>query len=166
MTSNRHEYLWTIEDVSLESITGEFLANQIEKIINIISVNKFVGLVTDGAANCKVARKLVSEKHPQIITMWCIAHHINLISKDICKHQFAITTINKCQAIISFFMRSHQGMGALRESINKLKIKGGIIKTSTKTRWSTMYVCCESIIRLRSAFENVNIKFFLIYIYI
>jgi len=159
MTPNRHEYLWAIEDVSSESITGEFLANYVEKIVNIIGQNKISGLVTDGAANCKVARNIIGEKYPRIITMWCIAHHINLISKDICKHQFAINTINKCQTLITFFLRSHQGMSALRESINELKIKGGGIKTSTKTRWSMMYDCCESIVRLRSAFEDVSIIF-------
>ena len=158
MTSDRHEYLWNIENVSSESITGEFLANQIEKIINIIGSNKFAGLVTDGASNCKMARKLIKEKYPRIITMWCIAHHINLISKDICKHQFAITTISKCQTLVLFFLRSYQGMNALRESINNLKIKGGIIKTSTKTRWSTMYNCYKSILRLRSAFEDISKK--------
>jgi len=55
MTPNRHEYLWAIEDVSSESITGEFLANYVEKIITIIGQNKIAGLVTDGAGNCKVA---------------------------------------------------------------------------------------------------------------
>jgi hypothetical protein len=158
MTPNRREYLWAIENVSTESITGDFLANSIEKIINIIGSNKITGLITDGAANCKMARRLIKEKYPRIITMWCIAHHINLISKDICKHQFALSTINKCQILVSFFLRSHQRMGALRESINNLKIKGGGIKTSTKTRWATMYNCCESILRLRSAFEDVSIK--------
>ena len=56
MTSNRREYLWNIENVSSESITGEFLANQIEKIINVIGCSKIAGLVTNGAADCKVAR--------------------------------------------------------------------------------------------------------------
>jgi hypothetical protein len=162
MTSNRREYLWNIENVSSESITGEFLANHIEKIINVIGCSKIAGLVTDGAANCKVARRLIKEKYPYIITMWCIAHHINLISKDICKHQFAVSTISKCQTLVTFFLRSHQGMSTLRESINNLKIKGGIMKTATKTRWSTMYDCCESILRLRSAFEDVSIKIILI----
>ena len=162
MTSNRHEYIWAIEDVSSESITGDFLATQIEKIINSIGKDKIAGLVTDGAANCKMARRLINEKYPRVITMWCIAHHLNLISKDICKHKFALSTINKCQTLVSFFLRSHQGMGALRESIDNLQIKGGGIKTSTKTRWSTIYDCCESIVRLRSAFEDVSIKINLI----
>jgi Protein of unknown function (DUF 659)/BED zinc finger len=158
MTSNRHEYLWAIEDVSSESITGDFLTTQIEKIINNIGQDKIAGLITDGAANCKMARRLIKEKYPRIITMWCIAHHLNLISKDICKHEFALSTINKCQTLVSFFSKSHQGMATLRSSISNLQIKGGGIKTSTKTRWSTIYDCCESIVRLRSAFEDVSIK--------
>ena len=156
MTSNRRKYLWNIEDVSSESITGDFLTTQIEKIINSIGQDKIVGLVTDGAANCKMARRLIKEKYPGIITMWCIAHHLNLVSKDICKHEFALSTINKCQTLVLFYLRLHQGMVTLRNSISNLQIKGGGIKTSTKTRWSTIYDCCKSIIRLRSAFEDVS----------
>ena len=115
-------------------------------------------MVTDGAANCKMARRLIKEKYPRIITMWCIAHHLNLISKDICKHEFALSTINKYQTLVLFFLRSHRGMVMLRNSISNLQIKEGGIKTSTKTRWSTIYDCCESIIRLRLAFEDVNTK--------
>ncbi|CAJ0755678.1 21235_t:CDS:2, partial [Entrophospora sp. SA101] len=81
MTSDRREYLWKIEDFSSFSITGDFLAAEIEK--------------------------------------------------------------------------SHLGMAALCESMEKLQIKGGGIKTFTKTRWSTVFDICETILRLRSAFEDI-----------
>ena len=69
MTSNRCEYLWTIENVSSESITSNFLTTQIEKIINSIGQDKIAGLVTDGTANCKMARRLIKEKYLRVITM-------------------------------------------------------------------------------------------------
>ncbi|CAG8655917.1 3125_t:CDS:2, partial [Diversispora eburnea] len=46
-------------------------------------------------------------------------------------------------------------MATLREFIIQLQIKGGGIKTSTKTRWSTIYDCCESIYRLHSVFDKI-----------
>ena len=166
MTSNKHEYVWSIKDVSSENVTGEFLATQITNIIERISSKKISGLVTDGAANCRVARNLISEKFPQILSMWCIAHYLNLISKDICKHQLATTTINNCQTLVTLFLKSHIAMATLREFIIQLQIKGGGIKTSTKTRWSTIYDCCESIYRLRSVFDKVYIIKHFIYLFI
>jgi hypothetical protein len=155
MTSDRREYLWKIEDFSSFNITGDFLAVEIEKVIEQIGPKKFVGLVTDGAANCVVARRKINEKYPNIFTMWCVAHHLNLLSKDLCNHEFAENTIKKCQILVKFFKKSHLGMAALRESMNKLQIKSGI-KTFTKTRWSTIFDVCDTILRLRSAFENVR----------
>jgi hypothetical protein len=163
MTSDRREYLWKIEDFSSFSITGDFLAAEIEKVIEQIGPKKFVGLVTDGAANCVAARRKINEKYPNIFTMWCVAHHLNLLSKDLCKHEFADSTIKKCQILVNFFKKSHLGMAALRESIEKLQIKGGGIKTFTKTRWSTVFDICETILRLRSAFEDVRIIILLFY---
>ncbi|CAH1765296.1 10902_t:CDS:2 [Entrophospora sp. SA101] len=46
-------------------------------------------------------------------------------------------------------------MAALCESMEKLQIKGGGIKTFTKTRWSTVFDICETILRLCSAFEDL-----------
>ncbi|CAH1770196.1 8819_t:CDS:2, partial [Entrophospora sp. SA101] len=46
-------------------------------------------------------------------------------------------------------------MAALCESMEKLQIKGGGIKTFTKTRWSTVFDICETILRLCSAFEDI-----------
>ena len=52
MTSNKHEYVWSIKDVSSENVTGEFLATQITNIVERIGPKRISGLVTDGAANC------------------------------------------------------------------------------------------------------------------
>ncbi|CAJ0858867.1 8708_t:CDS:2 [Entrophospora sp. SA101] len=46
-------------------------------------------------------------------------------------------------------------LATLCESMEKLQIKGGGIKTFTKTRWSTVFDICETILRLRSAFEDI-----------
>jgi hypothetical protein len=66
-----------------------------------------------------------------------MAHHLNLITSDIIKLEFAKDTFKKCQAIVSFFKTSHQAGAALQEDIAQSLTKGGGLKSSVKTRWSS-----------------------------
>jgi hypothetical protein len=80
---DREQYLYSLNDYSREHHTGEFLASEIANIIGKISSKKVTALVTDNAANCVKARKIVTSQFPNIIDLWCIAHFINLITKQI-----------------------------------------------------------------------------------
>ena len=56
---------------------------EITKIIEKIDPNKITALVTDNAANCVKAREMITSRFPNIINLRCIAHFVNLITKDI-----------------------------------------------------------------------------------
>ncbi|PKB91695.1 hypothetical protein RhiirA5_447949, partial [Rhizophagus irregularis] len=45
----------------------------------------------------------------------------------------------------------------LREEIKKELIVGGGLKSSVKTRWSTAWDCCSSVLRLETVFKNMLI---------
>ncbi|CAG8776088.1 8778_t:CDS:1, partial [Rhizophagus irregularis] len=64
----------------------------------------------------------------------CIAHHINLITTDICKTPFAKEVIAKCTKLVKFFKTSHQVGEKLKMSIIDDSVKGGNLKTYVKTR--------------------------------
>lgn len=85
-----------------------------------------------------------------------MAHHINLITNDIIKLNFAKNIFKKCQMIITFFKISYRANAQLQEDISQSLTKGGGLKTSTKTRWSTAWDCCDSIIRLENNLKNVS----------
>ena len=103
-----------------------------------------------------MARRLISEKYPYILSVHCIAHHVNLITSDIIKLEFAKNTFKKCQKIITFFKTSYRAGAFLQEDIIRSLTKGGGLKTSVKTRWSTAWDCCDSIIRLENSLKNVS----------
>ena len=64
-----------------------------------------------------------------------MAHHLNLITADIIKLDFAKEIFKKCQAIISFFKTSHHAGAALEEDLVKSLAEGsGELKTSVKIR--------------------------------
>ena len=95
--------------MSDERHTGLFLANEIEEIINKIGSEKFSAIVSDAGANIQNARKIITDKYQNILNIRCIAHAINLIFKDICNTSFANQILTRCNTIVTFFKRSHQG---------------------------------------------------------
>ncbi|GBC54372.2 ribonuclease H-like domain-containing protein [Rhizophagus irregularis DAOM 181602=DAOM 197198] len=153
--SNGRDLLWKIGDFSGESHTAEFLVQQIQLVLNDIGVQKFAGIVTDAGSNVHSARNLISEKFPHIINVRCIAHALNLITKDLIKHEFAKRIIQWCTVIVTYFKKSHRPKELLNLKILEKKIGGGGLKTYLDTRWTTVYEMLESISRLEICLKEV-----------
>ncbi|CAG8767911.1 20997_t:CDS:2, partial [Dentiscutata erythropus] len=83
LTPMHIKFLYSLKDFSANSHTAGFLADEINIILNEIGSNKFAAIVTDNASNVKLAWQIIHKKHPNILSLNCIAHCINLISKDI-----------------------------------------------------------------------------------
>jgi Protein of unknown function (DUF 659) len=95
--------------LSSESHTGEFLAKTIEEILSKIGPARFSAIVSDSGANIRNARQIITDKHKNILNVRCMAHAINLMSKDICSTSFANRILTKCNTIVTYFKKSHQG---------------------------------------------------------
>jgi len=78
-----NKFLYSLYDFSLNSHTSEFLSSKINNVISEIGDDKFAAIVTNNASNMKLARHIVHKTYPKILNLNCIAHCINLISKDI-----------------------------------------------------------------------------------
>jgi citrate lyase gamma subunit len=95
ITSSKKEYIHSLINISKESHTGEFISQKIKEVLEDVGIKKFSAIVSDYAANMVAAKKKIVEKFPYIIPLRCIAHHINLLTSDIMKLEFAKTTIDK-----------------------------------------------------------------------
>ena len=136
---DRKEYLWLTENYSdIPYHTGAFLGNEIIKIVENIGPEKLAAVVSDNAPDARVARKILCEKFPHILNIRCIAHSINLITKDLCKHTFVIDVIRKVGIIHQYFIKSHAMCQFLKDAVKVLQIKEGGLKSHTKTHWSTI----------------------------
>ena len=168
--------------MSNECHTGLFLANEIEEVIKKIGPEKFSAIVTDAGANIQNARKIITEKYPNILNIRCIAHAINLISKDICNTSFANQILTRCNTIVTFFKKSHRGGkifivfllfydnkykilifsyligSALKEEAENCQVSEGGLKRWINTQWHTMFDCVDSVRRHKQVLEKVNIK--------
>ncbi|RHZ70422.1 hypothetical protein Glove_271g90 [Diversispora epigaea] len=155
MTSDGKEYIHSLKNFSKNSHTGEFLKNEIIKVIEEVGAEKFCSIVSDHASNVVLTKNLVSTKYPHIFPIRCIAHHINLLSSDIIKLNWATNIITCCKKIVTFFKQSHAGGAILQQEIVENMIKGGGLKKYVITRWTTAYDCTDSIIRCKNALKQI-----------
>ncbi|RHZ56855.1 hypothetical protein Glove_396g28 [Diversispora epigaea] len=93
MTSDGKEYIHSLKNFSKNSYTKEFLKNEIIKVIEEVGTEKFCSIVLDHTSNIILAKNLVSIKYPHIFPIRCIVHHINLLSSDIIKLNWATNII-------------------------------------------------------------------------
>ena len=158
-TPTRKQFLYQLKDLSSENHTADYIASQIEDVVNRIGSSKFSAIVSDGAANLCEARKIISKKFPNILNIRCIAHCIQLISKNIMKHKFAKQLLSNCNSIVKYFKKSHYAGSLLNEAITRYNIKGSSLKNYSKIRWTSAYETVDSVIRLQPCFDLVgNIK--------
>ncbi|EXX67902.1 hypothetical protein RirG_110040 [Rhizophagus irregularis DAOM 197198w] len=150
------EYLWCLKNLSDESHTGMFLAKELEEVIEQIGSEKFCAIVSDAGANIQNAHKIITEKYPNILNVHCIAHSINLISKDICNTSFANKILTRCNTIVTYFKKSHQGGAALKKEAKICNISGGGLKRWVNTQWHTMFDCVDSIRRHKEVLEKLQ----------
>jgi len=111
ITSDRQEYLYSLKDLSAVSQTANLLESKIKEVIDEIKPERFAAVVSDNASAIANARQKISESYPHIINVRCIAHFVNLISKDIIGNKFLfylkfIIIILLIIFVILFFIRS------------------------------------------------------------
>ncbi|RHZ88171.1 hypothetical protein Glove_26g327 [Diversispora epigaea] len=153
ITSERKEYLIALKNFSKESHTGEMLANEIAIIIEKIGSEKFAAVVTDAAANCRVAREKIQFSYPHIWNIRGIAHAFNLIASDLVKLDAIKEFITKCNKLCRFFHDSNKSNAYLKQGLAEMKIKSEGLKTWIKTRWGSLYSTTNSILKAQPVFD-------------
>ncbi|GET67050.1 ribonuclease H-like domain-containing protein [Rhizophagus irregularis DAOM 181602=DAOM 197198] len=139
LTPDREQYLYALHDYSGDHHTGDFLAAKLRILSKKLALKK----------------EIVTNQFPNIIDLRCIAHFVNLVTKQIMEHDLAKITISGCNQITSFFKRSHIVGKLLTDATTTLQIVGGGLKTYCETRWTSMYEAVSSVSRLRMALEHV-----------
>lgn len=81
--ADNKEYLYSLRNLSSVSHTTKVLEEEIDRVLTAIGPKKFAAIVSDNAIAIANARKNISEKYPHILNIRCIAHFVNLITKDI-----------------------------------------------------------------------------------
>ena len=133
-TKSGKEFIHSIQNLSKESHTSQYISEKIIEVIELVGPEKFSAVVSDNASSMVKAKKLVNEKYENITPIRCIDHQINLITTDICKLTFAQDRLKKCMKVVRFFKASHRAEEILRAEILKKMVKGKGLKSYVKTR--------------------------------
>ena len=155
MTPKRKEYLYQLSDISELSHTAECISSIIEKIIIDIDANRISAVVSDNASNVRKAREIIQNKFPNIESVRCIAHCINLIACDIVKDNFGDRLLRRINIVTTFFKNSHQANAKLSQLIKEKGVVGGGLKIYCKTRWTTASESVNSVINLQQILEEI-----------
>ena len=148
ITADRRVYLQALKDFSDTRHTAAFLTSKTIKVIDDIGSDKVAALVTDNAANIKKVRTEVRVKYPQIVSLRYMPHFINLITEDIIKHEWAVSSIKTFQSIVTYFGRHHRPNALLTECRSDGEPQ---LSSYVKTRWYSAGTCILSVLQNENA---------------
>ncbi|KAK9918755.1 hypothetical protein WJX75_006629 [Coccomyxa subellipsoidea] len=149
-------FLWATENLSMSSHTAEFIAGRIKHQLESIGPKWVIALITDNAANMKAARNLVTNKkeYRHIIPLRCYMHAFSLVIGSILSHKQATDTVKKCQRIVTYFKASHQAKARQEADAKQRGIYTGLVSSNT-TRFTSVCMCIESLLKLRRPLEAI-----------
>ena len=132
--------------------TAEHIAETLGKIADDWSIRtKIVCIVTDNAANCVAAVRLLNWRH-----LPCFAHTLNLIVQEAIKADAVVADAQKkCKAVVSYFHHSVKASDTLREVQHQLKLPENKLINDVETRWNSTYYMMERILQQKQAITTV-----------
>jgi len=104
-------------------------------------------VVTDNAASCKAAGKLLEDKYPHIMWVGCLAHCLDLLIKDICKLGWAEATISLGKTIVKFLKRHDKTKHLFSIHSTLQLLQPG------DTRFATAITMLERVIKVKEALQ-------------
>ncbi|KAI5613877.1 zinc finger BED domain-containing protein 1-like [Silurus asotus] len=137
--------------------TGRYIADELKAVINDLGPQKVFALVTDNAANMKVAWALVEETYPHITTIGCAAHALNLLLSDI----MALNTMNtlyKTAKQVVKYVKDKQEASAIYLSKQKEKNKNTTLKLPSITQWGGVVIMYASLLEGKESLQEMAIS--------
>ncbi len=134
---------------------GLAIAEHLESILLLMIAQGWdVGaIVTDNAGNCARARRILALRWPKIVFLFCYAHQINLLVKDIIATRWQITVF-QAHAIVSTLNKlTAKWLPRLRDV---MKVTYGCTVTlalvqMAEMQWNSVQGMLVSLLRVRSA---------------
>jgi hypothetical protein len=109
-------------------------------------------IVTDNAGNCARARRILALRWPKIVFLFCYAHQINLLVKDVIATSWKIT-VSQAHAIVSTLNKSTAKWLPRLRDVMKATYGNTVtlaLVQMADTRWNSVQGMLASLLRVRS----------------
>ncbi|XP_022873161.1 uncharacterized protein LOC111392129 [Olea europaea var. sylvestris] len=152
-------------DCSGETKDKYFIANLMKEVINEISHQKVVQVITDNTPNCKGAGQIIELEYPYIFWTPCVVHTLNLALKNICAAKNVennlityeecnwITNLHDDVMIIKFFIMNHSMRLAMFNEFVPLKLL-----SVAETRFASIIVMLKRFKLIRRGLQALVIS--------
>ncbi|OQV17415.1 hypothetical protein BV898_08518 [Hypsibius exemplaris] len=154
-------FLYSSDDVTSERYTGEDAVKKIMAVIVDIRTKhggdvRCVTMDSDGAHIR--ARHLLEIQHPEILSLPCFAHQVNLMFKRVFeKVHFFKSTCASALKIISYFGQNGRNQAILHAEQKRLLKKTISFSQPTETRWYSTANCMKSVFESRLALQTLDL---------
>lgn len=135
--------------------TGEYISDELIKVIDTIRPEKTTAVITDNAKNIKKAWRLIKRKYDHIFTIGCVAHGLNLLMKDIMKLESLKELKENAKYIVKIFKHKHVVHNVFN---SKQEHNAPSLKLPNNTRFSGDVLLFNSLQCNKSALKKTAIE--------
>ena len=139
---------------------GLAIAEQLENVLlAMIACGWNVGaIITDNAGNCARGRRILALRWPKLIFLFCYAHQINLLVKDVVASSWQESVAKTHEAVKTLIKSSAKWLPRLRDVMMEMYgLTLGIIQMAA-TRWNSVQGMLASLLRMKMAFRMFYLK--------
>ncbi|KDR72460.1 hypothetical protein GALMADRAFT_142787 [Galerina marginata CBS 339.88] len=140
-----------------ESHTGEWIANLVFRVIDLIGLDRFIAVSADNTGNTRVAREIVTSRFPNLLNLPDPTHHLNNAWKDIAALAYFASTVQRIQGVIKFFKHSNHAKSLLKDLRERLLLGPGL-ESISKTRFATLLWAAISLQRCLPAIRQLRVS--------
>jgi hypothetical protein len=139
-------------DTSGETKDAAHIAGKICEAIEEIGPEHICQVITDSAASCKAAGRIIEERYPHITWTPCTPHCLDLLLEDFGKLDWVSTVIADAKTVLKFITNHHKSL-ALFRSLSELELlKPG------DTRFATVFIMLERMQTVKAALQQLVVS--------
>lgn len=136
-------------DTTNQKKTSAYIFQILEEAIIEVGVENVVQVVTDSAANCVGAGKLIVEKYPQIYWSPCAAHCLDLLLHDLATFPWIHEAIYRGRSVANFIRNHRLTLSLYRKHASRELLR------PCDTRFASFYITLRRVIEEKAALRSV-----------
>jgi hypothetical protein len=126
-----------------------YITGQLIDCIREVGVDNVIQVVTDSAAVCKIASRLVEQEFSWITWTPCTPHCLDLLLEDVGKLAWAAEVVAEAKAVVKFITNHHRSQALFRGKSALDLLKPG------DTRFATNFIMLDNMLEVREALQEL-----------